>query len=196
VTALQRNNMNLRRVDLYLDTLYSAFEMIASGITAVQHLRGWLPGGPETVETRAGEVIRAYEDIGMRVSYSFACRDQNRLVYHDDNEFTASLPAELQPALQRNFAHFGLSLANYRPPFEHPRARHHHMERVKIQLAAATFTGARTRRSRCSPIFRRATRRQCICISPRPPARRNMRATAEAAPHSTISTASAFSGRA
>jgi hypothetical protein len=27
-----------RRVDLYLDTLYSAFEMIASGITTVQHL--------------------------------------------------------------------------------------------------------------------------------------------------------------
>jgi cytosine/adenosine deaminase-related metal-dependent hydrolase len=34
-----------RRVDLYLDTLYSAFEMIASGITTVQHLHGWLPGG-------------------------------------------------------------------------------------------------------------------------------------------------------
>src|SRR6266446_8153590 len=31
-----------RRVDLYLDTLYSAFEMIASGITTVRHLHGWL----------------------------------------------------------------------------------------------------------------------------------------------------------
>ncbi|HEU0147803.1 MAG TPA: amidohydrolase, partial [Bradyrhizobium sp.] len=27
-----------RRIDLYLDTLYSAFEMIASGITTVQHI--------------------------------------------------------------------------------------------------------------------------------------------------------------
>jgi cytosine/adenosine deaminase-related metal-dependent hydrolase len=33
-----------RRVDLYLDTLCSPFEMIASGITTVQHLHGWLPG--------------------------------------------------------------------------------------------------------------------------------------------------------
>src|ERR1700726_4437754 len=33
-----------RRVALYLDTLYSAFEMIASGITTVQHLQGGLPG--------------------------------------------------------------------------------------------------------------------------------------------------------
>src|SRR5205814_9597538 len=80
-----------RRVDLYLDTLYSAFEMIASGITTVQHLHGWLPGGLAAVEAGAGEVIRAYEDIGMRVSYSFALRDQNRLVYQDDKQFTATL---------------------------------------------------------------------------------------------------------
>jgi hypothetical protein len=66
----------MRRVDLYLDTLCSAFEMIVSGITTVQHLHGWLPGDLTAIEAGAGEVIRAYEDIGMRVSYSFALRDQ------------------------------------------------------------------------------------------------------------------------
>jgi 5-methylthioadenosine/S-adenosylhomocysteine deaminase len=128
-----------RRVDLYLDTLYSAFEMIASGITTVQHLHGWLPSDLTAVEAGAGEVIRAYEDIGLRVSYSFAVRDQNRLVYQDDKEFTASLPAELQPALQRHFARFGLSLADYGPLFEHLHATHHNKERVKIQLAPANL---------------------------------------------------------
>jgi 5-methylthioadenosine/S-adenosylhomocysteine deaminase len=128
-----------RRVHLYLDTLYSAFEMIASGITTVQHLHGWLPGDLAAVEAGAGEVIRAYEDIGMRVSYSFAVRDQNRLVYQDDKEFTASLPTELQPALQRHFARFGLSLADYGPLFEHLHATHHNKERVKIQLAPANL---------------------------------------------------------
>jgi len=128
-----------RRVDLYLDTLYSAFEMIASGITTVQHLHGWLPGDLTAVEAGAGEVIRAYEDIGMRVSYSFALRDQNRLVYQDDKEFTASLPDELQPALQRHFARFGLSLADYGPLFEHLLATHHNKERVTIQLAPANL---------------------------------------------------------
>src|ERR1700742_3586869 len=34
-----------RNLNLYLDTLYSAFEMIASGITTVQHIHGWVPGG-------------------------------------------------------------------------------------------------------------------------------------------------------
>jgi len=129
----------MRRVDLYLDTLYSAFEMIASGITTVQHLHGWVPGDLAAVEAGAGEVIRAYEDIGMRVSYSFAFRDQNRLVYQDDKEFTASLPAELRPALDRHFARFGLSLADYGPLFEHLRAAHHSKERVKIQLAPANL---------------------------------------------------------
>ena len=36
--------MVMRNVNPYLDTLYSAFEMIASGITTVQHLHGWAPG--------------------------------------------------------------------------------------------------------------------------------------------------------
>src|SRR5438132_9518665 len=107
-----------RRVDLYLDTLYSAFEMIASGITTVQHLHGWLPGGLEAVKAGAGEVIRGYEDIGMRVSYSFALRDQNRLVYRDDKQFTAGLPAELRPAMERHFGRFQVSLADYGALFE------------------------------------------------------------------------------
>jgi len=128
-----------RRVDLYLDTLYSAFEMIVSGITTVQHLHGWLPGGLEAVEAGAGEVIRAYQDIGMRVSYSFALRDQNRLVYHDDRQFIVGLPAELRPLLERHFARFPLTLADYGALFEQLRAKHHAKERVKIQLAPANL---------------------------------------------------------
>ena len=79
-----------RNLNLYLDTLYSAFEMIASGITTVQHIHGWVPGNLAAVEDGSNDVIRAYNDIGMRVSYSFAVRDQNRLVYQADDEFVAS----------------------------------------------------------------------------------------------------------
>ena len=42
--------MICRNVNLYLDTLYSAFEMIGSGITTVQHIHGWMPGTLEDVE--------------------------------------------------------------------------------------------------------------------------------------------------
>jgi cytosine/adenosine deaminase-related metal-dependent hydrolase len=128
-----------RRVDLYLDTLYSAFEMIASGITTVQHLHGWLPGGLAAIEAAADEVVRAYEDIGMRVSYSFALRDQNRLVYQNDKQFTLSLPTELRPALERHFARYQISLADCGALFEQLHAKHHNKERVKIQLAPANL---------------------------------------------------------
>src|SRR5690349_17163086 len=98
--------MVARNLNPYLDTLYSAFEMIASGITTVQHIHGWLPGRLGEVEARSGDVIRAYEDVGMRVSYCFALRDQNRLVYQADEEFVASLPAELQGPMKRWFERF------------------------------------------------------------------------------------------
>src|SRR5216684_4946309 len=69
--------MVIRNLDLYLDTLYSAFEMIGSGITTVQHIHGWMPGTLAEVEKRSGELIRAYEDVGMRVSYCYAVRDRS-----------------------------------------------------------------------------------------------------------------------
>src|SRR3984957_19159364 len=102
--------MVLRTVNLYLDTLYSAFEMIGSGVTTVQHLQGNVPGTMTEVEQRAGEVIRAYEDIGMRVSYCYTLRDQNRLVYQADDEFVASLPKDLQGPMKRWFGRFRMGL--------------------------------------------------------------------------------------
>ncbi|MEE9131196.1 MAG: amidohydrolase family protein, partial [Phycisphaerales bacterium] len=73
-----------RTVDLYLDTLYSAFEMIESGVTTVQHLHSWIPGRPESILEQIDKILKAYRDIGMRVSFSYGIRDQNRLVYEDD----------------------------------------------------------------------------------------------------------------
>jgi 5-methylthioadenosine/S-adenosylhomocysteine deaminase len=86
-----------RRVDLYLDTLYSAFEMIASGIATVQHLHGWLPGDLTAVEAGADDVIRAYEDIGMHVSYSFACATRTG----SSIRTTRSLPRACRPSCSR-----------------------------------------------------------------------------------------------
>jgi len=129
----------MRSVNLYLDTLYSAFEMIASGITTVQHIHGGVPGTQKEVEARAGEVIRAYEDIGMRVSYCYAVRDQNRLVYQADREFVASLPSELQGPMQRWYDRFQISLDGAMEMFRSLHAAHHNKRRVKIQLAPANL---------------------------------------------------------
>lgn len=131
--------MVTRNLDLYLDTLYSAFEMIASGITTVQHIHGWLPGQLADVEAKSNEVIRAYEDIGMRVSYCFAVRDQNRLVYRDDAEFVASLPRDLQGPMRAYFERFRMSLDDNFDLFRSLHRQHSNKRRVRIQLAPANL---------------------------------------------------------
>ncbi len=128
-----------RNLNLYLDTLYSAFEMIASGITTVQHIHGWVPGGLKQVEAGANQVIKAYNDIGMRVSYSFAVRNQNRLVYQRDEDFTASLPPELQPSMQRWYGRINMSDVDYLSLFESLHSTHQSSRRGKIQLAPANL---------------------------------------------------------
>ena len=121
-----------RSLDLYLDTLYSAFEMIASGITTVQHIHGWAPGGLPQVEEQSETVIRAYQDIGMRVSYCFGLRDQNRLVYEPDDRFLNRVPEEIRPLLAKHFSRFQMSARDGIELFEHLYSKHHNKERVKI----------------------------------------------------------------
>jgi 5-methylthioadenosine/S-adenosylhomocysteine deaminase len=129
----------MRNVNLYLDTLYSAFEMIASGVTTVQHLHGRLPGKLDQVDRGCDEAIRAYQDVGMRVSYSYAVRDQNRLVYQRDEDFVASLPSELRGPMQRWFERFQLSLDDDIALFEGLYGRYRNNRRVKVQLAPANL---------------------------------------------------------
>jgi len=128
-----------RNLDLYLDTLYSAFEMIASGITTVQHIHGWMPGVLSEVEAKSEDVIRAYEDIGMRVSYCFALRDQNHLVYEANQDFVNRVPDEVKPLLAKHFERFKMGLEDSMLLFSHLHAKYNPKERVKIQLAPANL---------------------------------------------------------
>jgi cytosine/adenosine deaminase-related metal-dependent hydrolase len=131
------SRLALRDVDPYLDTLYSAFEMIASGVTTVQHLHSRAPGTAEQIVGTAGRVIDAYRDIGLRASYSMGLRDQNRLVYADDEEFAASVPPDVQPSLRDYFKRFTLPLDDQRAVYEALRAKAG--GRIAVQLAPANL---------------------------------------------------------
>lgn len=133
------SRLALRDVDLELDTLYSAFEMIESGVTTVQHLHSRAPGAPEAVLAAADKVIGAYRRIGMRASYSMALRDQNRLVYEADRDFVARVPAELRPALVAYFERFTLALADQVAIFDELLRRHGDGERIRVQIATANL---------------------------------------------------------
>jgi len=130
-----------RNVDPYLDTLYSAFDMLQSGITTVQHLHGWRGAPAARVFGVAERILKAYEDVGMRVSYSYALRDQNRLVYEADEDFCRRLPPALGAELSRWLAAQSIPLPDQLGLFvdlwEH--GGRNQAGRVRVQLAPANL---------------------------------------------------------
>ncbi|MDH4392438.1 MAG: amidohydrolase family protein [Aquabacterium sp.] len=133
------SRMSARDVDMYMDTLYSAFEMVASGITCVQHIHGWIRGTLEHVHGASSAVLRAYQSIGMRASYCYAVREQNRLVYEDDATFCASLPPEIGGPLADNLKQATLSMAEHLQLYTQLRQENQGQSLTRIQLAPANF---------------------------------------------------------
>jgi cytosine/adenosine deaminase-related metal-dependent hydrolase len=133
------SRMAARDVPPYLDTLYSAFEMIESGITTVQHLHGWRVGPISRVSAIAEQILKAYQDIGMRVSYSYALRDQNRLVYEADEAFVQRLPSDIAPDVAAYLQAQAIPLEDHLGLFVDLWERWNAQERIRIQLAPANL---------------------------------------------------------
>ncbi len=129
----------MRDMDPRLDTLYSAFEMISSGVTTVQHLHSRAPGDVDAVMARAGSIIGAYRDLGMRVSYSFALRDQNRMIYAADEEFIAMLPSEARAPMAAYLGGFALPLSDQIGVFHALRDAWADAPGIAIQIAPANL---------------------------------------------------------
>lgn len=127
--------IGMRDVDPYLDTLYSAFEMIECGVTTVQHLHGRVQLPLERMHAAASAVIGAYQAIGMRVSYSYGIRDQNRLVYGDDEAFAATLPESIAPGFRAWLRGQTVPLEDSLALFDSLYQEYRGAERVRIQLA-------------------------------------------------------------
>jgi len=135
------SRMVARDVDPYLDTLYSAFEMLESGITTVQHLHGWRIAPAARVIGVAERILKAYDDIGMRVSYSYALRDQNRLAYEADEAFARRFPAPLADEVAAYLAGQAIPLADHRGIFTDlwEKCGRNTRERARVQLAPANL---------------------------------------------------------
>jgi 5-methylthioadenosine/S-adenosylhomocysteine deaminase len=131
--------LGMRDVEARLDTLFSAFEMIASGVTCVQHLHSRAPGDVDAVVARAGAILGAYAEVGMRVSYSFALRDQNRMIYAADEDFVASLPEPLRAPTAAYLGAFALPLADQIAVFHALRAAWADQPLAAIQIAPSNL---------------------------------------------------------
>jgi 5-methylthioadenosine/S-adenosylhomocysteine deaminase len=128
-----------RRIDVYLDTLYSAFEMLASGITTVQHIQGWMPGPLDNIHRIAGRTMQAYRDLGMRASYCFAVREQNRLVYEADEAFCARLPTDLGARLAAYLKAQAIPFADHLTLFDRLSEDNAGQRLTRVQLAPANL---------------------------------------------------------
>jgi 5-methylthioadenosine/S-adenosylhomocysteine deaminase len=135
------SRLGARPVDPYLDTLYSAFEMLESGITTVQHIHGWRGAPASRVREVADRILRAYEDVGMRVSYSYMLRDQNRLAYEADQEFVRRLPPDLARDVDALLTGQAIPVADQIDLFRSLWEAHGRNtgERTRIQLAPANL---------------------------------------------------------
>lgn len=71
----------------------------------------------------------------MRASYSFALRDQNRVIYASDEEFVSSLPESLRKPTTDYLAGFGLSLAEQIAVFHTLRLRWQNDPLIGNQIA-------------------------------------------------------------
>jgi len=127
--------MAARDVDPYLDTLYSAFEMLRSGVTTVQHIYGWARGDLGEVGSRIDRILQAYRDVGMRVSFALGLRDQNFFTYEPEAELLARLPPDLAARTRALIDDLRLPLAAQLDFYDDLDRRYRRDGRVAIQMA-------------------------------------------------------------
>lgn len=105
-----------RLYDHYLMTLYTALQMMESGTTTIMYNHAHtLASG---LEDDIAQVMRAFRDAGMRVAFSVYYRNQNRVVYGNDEQFLSGLPADLAGNLRSYLAAATMSDDDYFGLFE------------------------------------------------------------------------------
>ena len=102
--------------DHYLMTVYSAIQMIESGTTGIMYNHSQTPVAH--LEEDVADVMRGFADTGMRAAFSVLYRDQNRVVYSDDDKFLAGLPTDLAAGVRKYLASTDLPRSDYFKLFE------------------------------------------------------------------------------
>ena len=105
-----------RPEDQYLVTLYTAMQMIESGTTTLMYNHPQTPTA--TLQDEVGEILRAFQHVGMRAAFSVYFRERNRVVYADDAEFLSGLPSELASGVRNHLASMDLTQDGYFDLFE------------------------------------------------------------------------------
>jgi cytosine/adenosine deaminase-related metal-dependent hydrolase len=113
-----------RDVDPYLDTLWGSMLLLRSGVTTVMHnVVRWIPPAGDALLHDTERILAAYREAGLRVAYSVAMKEQNRVVYGDDTVFLGTLPSALADALSSRLRS-GMSGEDYLALYDEINRRH------------------------------------------------------------------------
>lgn len=126
-------------IDLRLDTLYSAVQMLHSGVTTVQHIQGWYPTDATDLADSATKTISAYQEVGMRASFSKMIRDQNLFVHGDDLGILPDIAESQRDAYTEYLHGLQVPLATQLELFQSLRSTYAGDSKIAIQLAPANF---------------------------------------------------------
>ena len=110
------SGLGRRPFDHYLMTLYSSMRMIESGTTSVMYNHTQTP--VSGLEEEVADVLRGFRNVGMRTAFSVWFREQNQVVYADDEQFLSGLPSDLASGLRKTLAATNVSKADYFKLFE------------------------------------------------------------------------------
>lgn len=81
-------------ISTYNDVQFSAVRLIESGVTTTMH--NHILKDPIHYEEEFSKALNAYLDIGMRVNFCPAIRNQNPFIYGNNEEFLKTLPEEVR----------------------------------------------------------------------------------------------------
>lgn len=121
-----------RPYDHYLMTLYTAMNMLESGTTTVMYNHPQTAAA--TLKADVDAVLRGFLDAGMRVAFSSYLRNQNRVVYADDNDFLGRLPSELADDVRTYLAAAHMSDDNYFSFSDEVYRQYHGQDSGKVRV--------------------------------------------------------------
>ena len=124
-----------RPADPYLVTLYAGMQHILNGTTTLMYNLG--PSTPERMASKAEAVLKAVRELGLRVAFCILQRNQNRLVYEDDQRFLATLPPPLAEALRLRLAPWYIPDDEYFSYFRELHRLYSGSDRVRVFLTPA-----------------------------------------------------------
>ena len=121
-----------RPYDHYLMTLYTALNMLESGTTTVMYNHPQTAAA--TLKEDVAAVLCGFLDAGMRVAFSSYLRNQNRVVYGDDGEFLAGLPADLADDVRRYLSVADMGDDDYFAYCDEMRREYHNHPSGKVRV--------------------------------------------------------------